>query len=144
MKTLFSFLNFIPSIDLTFHAECTASRVFHNFPTSQPQLGSIDFIRGMVITTSLQNFRVLRPRLQLPQLNSLRGGTKKILRFTSFDFERTPHPHFTSKLPLKGLKMTGRPFSAKIIFQNLTPIFRFWGIPGDPQFFFPKTCSRKI
>ena len=61
---------------------------------------------------------------------------KQMLRFTVFDFERTPHPRFTSKLSLKGLKMTGRPFSAKIIFQNLTPIFRFYRIPGGQKKFF--------
>ena len=48
------------------------------------------------------------------------------------------HTHFTSDLPQKGLKMTLSVFSLKIIFQNLTPIFWFRGIPGTPKFFFSK------
>ena len=52
--------------------------------------------------------------------------------------------YFTSNLPPKGLKMTLRVFSLKIIFQNLTPIFRFRGIPATPQFFFSRIFFLKI
>ena len=57
------------------------------------------------------------------------------MRFAFYDFERTSYPYFTPKTPLKGLKMMGRLMSPKIIFQNLTRIFRFLGIPGDPKLF---------
>ena len=64
------------------------------------------------------------------------GGTKLISHFAFSDFERTPSPHFTPKIPLNGLKMMGKLFSAKINFQNLTPIFHFLGIPNGPKLFF--------
>ena len=53
-------------------------------------------------------------------------------------------PHFTSDLPPKGLKMTLRVFSSKITFQILTPIFRFRGIPGTPNFFFSEFFFRNL
>ena len=66
----------------------------------------------------------------------LRGGTKLFSHFAFSDFERTPSPHFTLKTPPNDLKMMEKLFSTKIIFQNLTPIFHFWGIPDGPKLFF--------
>ena len=66
----------------------------------------------------------------------LREGDQANFAFRIFfDLGRTPHPRFTPKIPVNGLKMIGKHFSAKLIFQNLTPIFHFWGIFDDPIFF---------
>ena len=54
--------------------------------------------------------------------DQLRGGTKRISHIAFSDLQVVSRPHFTADLPQKGLKMTLRGFSSKIIFQNLTPM----------------------
>ena len=72
------------------------------------------------------------------------GGDQANFRFRVFWLLKLCHTTILHQISPISLKMTLRVFSSKIIFQILTPIFQFRGIPWTPKNFFSKNFSRKL